>query len=83
MKALKEHLARQKEKIERLGDLYEDEGLVFAIQRGTLASPTNLRRRFFRPLLKKAGLPSIRFHDLRHTCATLLLGKNANPKIVS
>jgi integrase-like protein len=35
------------------------------------------------PLLEKAGLPSIRFHDLRHTCATLLLVSNVNPKIVS
>jgi integrase len=37
----------------------------------------------FKPLLKRAGLPQIRFHDLRHTCATLLLLKNVNPKIVS
>jgi integrase len=34
-------------------------------------------------LLKQAGLPQIRFHDLRHTCATLLLSKNVNPKVVS
>ncbi len=34
-------------------------------------------------LLQRAGLPEIRFHDLRHTCATLLLSKNVNPKIVS
>lgn len=37
----------------------------------------------FKPLLKHAGLPQIRFHDLRHTCATLLLSKNVNPKVVS
>jgi integrase len=37
----------------------------------------------FKPLLERAGLPKIRFHDLRHTCATLLLSKNVNPKIVS
>ena len=37
----------------------------------------------FKPLLKHGGLPQIRFHDLRHTCATLLLSKNANPKVVS
>ena len=36
----------------------------------------------FKPLLKHAGLPQIRFHDLRHTCATLLLSKNVNPKVV-
>jgi integrase len=35
------------------------------------------------PLLKRVGLPQIRFHDLRHTCATLLLTKNVNPKVVS
>jgi integrase len=39
--------------------------------------------RRFKPLLRHAGLPAIRFHDLRHTCATLLLTKNVNPKIVS
>jgi integrase len=30
----------------------------------------------------RAGLPNIRFHDLRHTCATLLLGKGIHPKFV-
>ncbi len=35
-----------------------------------------------RKVLKKAGLPSIRFHDLRHTCATLLLSRNIHPKVV-
>ena len=34
-------------------------------------------------LLRQAGLPDIRFHDLRHTCATLLLTKGIHPKIVS
>ena len=43
----------------------------------------NLIRRSFKPLLKRAGLPQIRFHDLRHTCATLLLAKNVNSKVVS
>jgi integrase len=37
----------------------------------------------FKPLLKQAGLPQLRFHDLRHTCATMLLSKNVNQKIVS
>ena len=36
----------------------------------------------FKPLLKRAGLPQIRFYELRHTCATLLLGRNVNSKIV-
>lgn len=37
----------------------------------------------FKPLLKEAGLPDIRFHDLRHTCATtLLLSRGHHPKLV-
>jgi integrase len=36
----------------------------------------------FKPLLKKAGLPDIRFHDLRHTSATLLLSQGVHPKVV-
>ncbi len=43
----------------------------------------NLIARSFKPLLKRAGLPhSVRLHDLRHTCATLLLVKGMHPKIV-
>ena len=38
--------------------------------------------RSFKPLLKRAGLPPIRFHDLRHTAATLLLSKGVHPKFV-
>jgi integrase len=44
---------------------------------------TNLLHYHFYPLLKRAELPRIRFHDLRHTAATLLLGRGVNPKIVS
>jgi integrase len=42
----------------------------------------NLYHRGFKPLLKSAGLSGFTFHSLRHTCATLLLSKNVNPKIV-
>ncbi len=42
----------------------------------------NVARGSFKPLLKKAGLPDIRFHDLRHTCATLLLSCGHHPKLV-
>ncbi len=46
--------------------------------------PSNLRRRHFKPILNKAGLPdNIRLYDLRHTCATLLLAEGENPKVVS
>ena len=82
VRALLDHLAHQMEEIKRLGDLYQDEGLVFTTQVGTLINPTNLRKRSFAPLLKSAGLPPVRFHDLRHTCATLLLTRNVHPKYV-
>jgi integrase len=83
VQALRDHLARQLEEMERMGSLYQPGGLIFATEAGTIINPSNLRNRSFKPLLKRAGLRPIRFHDLRHTCATLLLGKDVNPKIVS
>ena len=82
VRALGEHLNRQLAEIERLGDLYKDKGLIFPSELGTPMNPTNLRQRSFAPLLRRAGLPKIRFHDLRHTCATLLLARNVHPKYV-
>jgi integrase len=70
------------EQIEYLGDLYEDRGLVFTSHSGAPIGPSNLRQRSFLPLLHRAGLPQIRFHDLRHTAATLLLGQGTPPRYV-
>ncbi len=83
LRALRNHLSLQLGEMERMGSLYEPGGLIFATERGTVINPSNLRNRSFKPLLKRAGVPPIRFHDLRHTCATLLLSKDVNPKIVS
>jgi integrase len=80
--ALKAHRKRQLEQRVRLASLYEDHGLIFASEKGTPLNPENLVKRSFKPLLQRAGLPEIRFHDLRHTCATLLLGRSVHPKIV-
>jgi integrase len=71
------------EEIDVLGDHFQDQGLVFCTSKGTLINPTNLRKRSFAPLLVRAGLPHITFHQLRHTAATILLLKNVNSKIVS
>lgn len=79
---LRSHLEQQLREIEDLGDLYDDHGLVFTSEAGTPINPANLRNRSFATLLRRAGLPHIRFHDLRHTCATLLLGKGVHPKFV-
>src|SRR5215218_4468772 len=80
--ALREHRKRQLEERIRLGTLWQDHGLVFPSGAGTPLSGGNLNRAF-KALLKRAGLSSmIRFHDLRHTCATLLLKQGVNPKFV-
>ena len=65
-----------------LGELFVDHGLVFTSRVGTPVSRQDLITRSFKPLLTRAGLPDVRFHDLRHTCATLLLGKGVHAKFV-
>ncbi len=56
--------------------------MVFPFSIGTTFNPSNLLNRSFKPLLRRAGLPMIRFHDLRHTFATLMLSNGEHPKIV-
>lgn len=80
--ALRRHRTRQTE--QRLRAVFWDDlDLVFANEIGRYIGATNLRLRSFRGLLARAELPSIRFHDLSHTAATLLLGQNVNVKVVS
>ncbi len=67
---------------ERWGGDYDDQDLVFATHQGRPLMHRNVFREF-KLLLKKAELPSIRFHDLRHTAATLLLQRGIHPKVVS
>ena len=82
VEALRRHRRAQAE--ERLRAVYwEDRGLVFSTDIGTPVDVGNLVRRSFKPLLQRAGLPPIRFHDLRHTAATLLLGHGVHPKMVA
>ena len=81
--ALRRHLERQLVEIDEASNSWQENGLVFCTCKGTLINPTNLRRRFLAPLLQRAGLPPMTFHQLRHTAATILLLKNVNPKVVS
>jgi integrase len=83
LEALRSHLERQLGEIDQAGDLWRENGLIFASESGEPLSRQHVTARRFKPLLKRTSLPEIRFHDLRHTCATLLLSKNVNPKVVS
>jgi integrase len=79
---LKTHKTAQNEERLKAGSLWQDHDLVLTSTIGTPVDVGNLTYRSFRPLLKRAGLPRIRIHDLRHTAATLMLGRGVHPKIV-
>jgi integrase len=66
----------------RAGAAWEDHQLVFCRPTGRPVTAAWLVRGRFLPLLKRAGLPLIRFHDLRHTAATLWFRSGVNPKVV-
>jgi integrase len=70
--AIRHHRVRQLEERLAAGERWHDSGLVFTSTVGTPLEPRNTLRDFHRTL-RLAGLPRKRFHDLRHTCATLLL----------
>ena len=76
------HCKRQMEERLRDGAVWRDHGLVFATTVGTALDAPNIVNRLFGPLLKRSELPDIRWHDLRHTYATLLLAKGVHPKFV-
>ncbi|MGO8951383.1 MAG: tyrosine-type recombinase/integrase [Ktedonobacterales bacterium] len=81
--ALGRHRLRQREERVAVAAVWHDLDLVFPNVIGKPLEAGNVLRRSFWPLLRRAGLPRTRFHDLRHTAATLLLGRGINPKIVS
>jgi integrase len=80
--ALRSHRKGQNELRLKLGTLREDNRLIFASEIGKPLTTDFVDRRSFKPLVKRAGLPEIKLHDLRHTCATLLLSRGVHPKFV-
>lgn len=81
LEALKEHRKRQfTERADAWPD-WQDHGLVFPSRRGTPMEPDNLRRSWA-VIRRQAGLEAVRFHDLRHTCVTLLLDLGTPPHVV-
>lgn len=84
--ALREHKVRQAEQRLKMGALWDSDSfpdLVFPNEIGRPMSGGNLLRRSFWALLEKAHLPRIRFHDLRHTAATLMIMEGYSAKTVS
>jgi integrase len=82
VEALRSHRKRQMEERLRAGSEWQDEGLLFASNKDTPLDAQNIVNRHFKPLLKRTGLPGIRWHDLRHTYATLLLARGTHPTYV-
>lgn len=80
---LRRHRTRQlRERLAVGADAWAENDLVFADEAGGPLSHDAVRRRHWH-WCRAADVPRIRFHDLRHTCATLLLGSRVNPKVVS
>ncbi|MDR5000426.1 site-specific integrase [Brevibacillus parabrevis] len=78
---LTKHRKRIYEEKLRAGSAYQDNDLVICTKLGTPIIPRNLLRVFY-SLMKKANVPRIPYHGLRHTMASLMLANGTNPKIV-
>ncbi|ALO11720.1 Phage integrase [Streptomyces venezuelae] len=79
--SLKIHQERQEEERQAAGTGWTGNGLIFTTPKGRPLDPTNLTRRF-RRLLHCAELRTIRFHDLRHSTATLLLEQGVDLVVI-
>lgn len=79
---LKQILHQQKKTKLALGSAYDDQGLVFADEQGKFLNMDNLAKSFCK-MVKQLDVPYIRFHDLRHCHATILMMEGIHPKVVS
>jgi integrase len=82
VQALHDHCKRQVEERLKYDGLCQDHGLVFTTLVGTPLDRHNVFSRSFKPLVRRAGLPDIPFHALRHSFATLTLVGGEHPKVV-
>ncbi|PWI56668.1 site-specific integrase [Sulfoacidibacillus thermotolerans] len=80
--ALEKHKNEQNKEKELAGLAYENQDLVIARKNGNLITQSFLRKKFMESIAR-ANVPPIRFHDLRHTHASLLLLQGVHPKVVS
>jgi integrase len=82
LQILREHRELQQEYKAKVGKRWQEHNLIFPSSVGTPLNPSNLRIVFNRTL-DAAGLPRIRFHDLRHTAASLMLNQGVPVIVVS
>ncbi len=78
---LTSHQTRQQAERLKAGPAWQHHDLVFCTKEGKQYWPETIRHRFY-VLLKKAGLPRMHFHDLRHNAATFLASMGVNPKVI-
>jgi integrase len=79
--ALRAHRVRQLQERLVAGSRWQDQSFVFASRVGTALEPRNLHRAF-KIVLKRAGLPDVRFHDLRRSAASLMLAQGMPLRVV-
>ena len=82
LKVLQEHQEKQRVEQAELGSGWQRLGFMFASQVGSATIPSNLDRTY-QLLIKKSGVRRIRFHDLRHTAASLMFKQGVSPKVIS
>ena len=80
--ALRLHRKQQSEARLSAGPEWVDNDLIFPNATGHVTDPSTVTQRYFQPMLAKAGLRRLRFHDRRHTTATLLLSQGEPIKYV-
>ena len=83
VEALQHHRAQQLEARLLVGQHWQDNDLVFANAFGRPLDGNNVRERSFKKLLARAGLPPMRFHNLRHAAASLLMAEGVGIKVIS
>ena len=82
IQALRAHYERQQAERLAAGDAWVENRLILSTSNGTPIHQRNLLRGF-KALLKQAGLPPIRFHDLRHTDASIMMNHDVPVIVVS
>jgi len=81
VEVLTRHHANQEKERQNVGSAWKEHGLVFCNRRGNLINPDDLTK-WFKRQLENTGLQPMRFHDLRHSAATVLLVMGVHIKVV-